>query len=466
VRRWVAVGSSNDAEPRRAGEAAASAALSGRTDAALIMVFCWALYEPEQVLAGIREITGDTPLIGCSTTAIISPGAPTPVPEAAAPTPVPEAAAPTPVPEAAAPTPVPEADAPTPVPEAAAPPAVPTAAGREAAISADVPGAASPRRPPGEDAAGQADHGVVVVALGGAGFSVTTAVGRECSTHPRETGATVAACTATLPEDHSRALLLFTDGLIGGTEEILAGAYGVIGASMPMLGGASSPDPSVTRTFQFHGGEVVSDALVGAAIASDGPFGIGVRHGWSKVGDAMIVTKSSRNEVYTLDDQPAAEAYLRRLGAPPEAFADSSAFELFAERRPIGVRTRSGEVVRHVGSSSRLDSGWLHASGDVPEGGLIWPMVGDLGTVLAAADDAFHDATAALAGVEPLGLIAFDCETRGRFLGVEGRREEVSRMVRSAGSAPLAGLYTWGEIARTKGINGFHNQTLVVLAVG
>jgi len=27
-------------------------------------------------------------------------------------------------------------------------------------------------------------------------------------------------------------------------------------------------------------------------------------------------------------------------------------------------------------------------------------------------------------------------------------------------------LYTWGEIARTKGINGFHNQTLVVLAVG
>jgi hypothetical protein len=34
-----------------------------------------------------------------------------------------------------------------------------------------------------------------------------------------------------------------------------------------------------------------------------------------------------------------------------------------------------------------------------------------------------------------------------------------------AGGAPVAGFYTYGEIARTRGISGFHNQTLVVLAV-
>jgi hypothetical protein len=31
--------------------------------------------------------------------------------------------------------------------------------------------------------------------------------------------------------------------------------------------------------------------------------------------------------------------------------------------------------------------------------------------------------------------------------------------------APVAGFYTYGEIARTRGVTGFHNQTLVVLAV-
>jgi hypothetical protein len=39
-------------------------------------------------------------------------------------------------------------------------------------------------------------------------------------------------------------------------------------------------------------------------------------------------------------------------------------------------------------------------------------------------------------------------------------------MAAGTAPAPVAGLYTWGEIARTRGINGFHNQTLVVLAVG
>lgn len=34
------------------------------------------------------------------------------------------------------------------------------------------------------------------------------------------------------------------------------------------------------------------------------------------------------------------------------------------------------------------------------------------------------------------------------------------------GGAPVAGFYTYGEIARTSGTSGFHNQTLVVLAVG
>jgi hypothetical protein len=109
----------------------------------------------------------------------------------------------------------------------------------------------------------------------------------------------------------------------------------------------------------------------------------------------------------------------------------------------------------------------LHcSSGDIPEGGLIWPMEGDVNTVLQAADDACQDAVARLDGAAPLGLIAFDCETRARFLGRAGCREEVERMSTHAEPAPLAGLYTWGEIARTKGIHGLHNQTLVVLAVG
>ncbi len=47
-----------------------------------------------------------------------------------------------------------------------------------------------------------------------------------------------------------------------------------------------------------------------------------------------------------------------------------------------------------------------------------------------------------------------------------GIREEVARITSFSRGAPVAGFYTYGEIARTHGVNGFHNQTLVVLAFG
>ena len=68
-------------------------------------------------------------------------------------------------------------------------------------------------------------------------------------------------------------------------------------------------------------------------------------------------------------------------------------------------------------------------------------------------------------GHPPLGLVAFDCIARKGVLGGIGVADEVARVARHADGAPVAGFYTYGEIARTQGVSGFHNQTLVVLAV-
>jgi len=62
-------------------------------------------------------------------------------------------------------------------------------------------------------------------------------------------------------------------------------------------------------------------------------------------------------------------------------------------------------------------------------------------------------------------MLAFDCWGRRNLLGADGVRDEVARVTAKVGGAPVAGFYTYGEIARTRGINGYHHQTLVVLAV-
>ena len=163
--------------------------------------------------------------------------------------------------------------------------------------------------------------------------------------------------------------------------------------------------------------------------------------------------------------QPALDVYLERLDAPAEARSDPAAFTRFALTHPLGLSRRSGEEVRFVAGADFFDRSLLCVA-HVPQGGLTWFMDGDDASVLTATDGACRDALAALDGRAPLGLVAFDCIARRGVLGEPGIHTEVDRIASFAGGAPVAGYYTYGEIARTHGISGFHNQTLVVLAVG
>jgi hypothetical protein len=313
---------------------------------------------------------------------------------------------------------------------------------------------------------GPGDAGVVVTALGGPGFAATTASAVNASEDLRAAGAQVAHCAAGANGHPHRVLVLLTDGLAGDQQEIVRGAYGVVGASVPLVGGCAGDDLEMSATYQLHGDRVLTNAVVGAALSSEAPLGIGVRHGWGRVGEPVVVTSSADNRVYLLNDRPALDVYLEHLEPPQDARRDPAAFTRFALTHPLGLSGRSGEDhVRFVGEAD-FDDGSLGFIAEVPQGGLAWFMEGDDGSVLEATGAACDDALALLQGSPPLGLIVFDCIARRGVLGDAGITREVEQVAQSAGGAPVAGFYTYGEIARTRGQSGFHNQTLVVLAVG
>ena len=381
--QWTATGASRDPDARRAGAAAAAEALAG-ADPKLLVVFCSVAYDQEELLAGVAEVVGDTPVIGCST------------------------------------------------------------AGEIAAVG---PGTAS----------------VVVMALGGSGFSVATAAVKTDEGGLRQAGADVAACVTELDPRPHRVLLLLSDGLGGDQQEVVRGAHSVLGAEVPLVGGCAGDDLRMTHTFQFHGSTVMEHAVVGAAIGSEGPIGIGVQHGWRAVGEPMVVTASDGNRVLTLDDHPALDAYLNRLQPPAEVQSDADAFTRFAMTHPLGLTRRSGDEVRFVAGADFAERS-LNCIAALPQGSLAWIMEGDSESVLRATDEACEQALSELGGRAPLGLLTFDCIARRGVLGEDGIVAEVRRIAEFAPGAPIAGFYTYGEIARVRGVNGFHNQTLVVVA--
>jgi hypothetical protein len=307
---------------------------------------------------------------------------------------------------------------------------------------------------------------VVVVALGGDGFSVATSLATDASSDLRSAGEHAASCIDGVDGRAYRALVLLTDGLAGNQQEIVRGAHSVLGAGVPLVGGCAGDDLKMSRTFQLAGDQVLTNAVVAAALGSDAPLGIGVRHGWRRVGDPVLVTRSAGNWVFELDEQPALDVYLNRLAAPEAVRVDPAAFTRFAATHPLGLGRRSGEDhVRFIGEANFEDRS-LGCIAEIPPAATAWFMEGDAESVIAATDSACEDALAPLGDGSPLGLIAFDCIARRGVLGDDGIRHEIGRLATAAGGAPVAGFYTYGEIARTHGAGGFHNQTLVVLAFG
>ncbi|MFM7313047.1 MAG: FIST signal transduction protein [Cyanobium sp.] len=318
----------------------------------------------------------------------------------------------------------------------------------------------------GEIAGGGAlTQSLVLWALGGAGVRVSTGYGESGGQGLRQAALQASACLQSLERLDHTVLVLLSDGLGGDQMEVVRGAYDGANIDVPLVGGCAGDDLAMVQTRQLHGRRVMSGAVVAAAISSRRPLGIGVSHGWVPVSEPMLVTQSRSTVLTSLDDQPALDVYLNFFDPPLAVRENSQAFADFAATHPIGIRRRDRIEMRHI-TGFDLEQRSLVMVAEVPQGALAFLTQGDYASVLDAAAESARSAIAALGDGSPAGLLLFDCVSRRSVFGETHVQEETDLIARTCGQVPMAGFYTYGEIARTKGSGGFHNQTLVTLAIG
>lgn len=308
--------------------------------------------------------------------------------------------------------------------------------------------------------AGPAHDALVVVALGGPGFTVSTTEIADAGRDLRAAGVEAAAALGDVADCPHRLLLLLSDGLAGDQVELVRGAYSIAGAGVPLVGACAGDSLRMQSTGQLHGGRALTGAVVAAAIGSNAPFGVGVGHGWRVGGEPLHVTGATGAEVLTLDGRPALDVYLERSRAPADAHVDPDAFARFAHDRPLGLRRHAGEAQVRLVIGADFERRALRTVAEIPQGGLAWLMQCDPDSAGAAGFAACAEAIAGLHGARPLGLVAFGSAARP---SMEPDRFPVAAHLPGV---PLAGFYGYGEFARARGVTGFHNHALAVLAVG
>jgi hypothetical protein len=258
-----------------------------------------------------------------------------------------------------------------------------------------------------------------------------------------------------------RMAMVFCEGIRMNGSELARGLAEHVDPSVLIAGGLAADGTLFEQTAVYDGTEWSADTAVGVGLYGDDLLvGQGSMGGWDPFGPDRLVTRSMGNTVYSLDDEPALDLYIRYLGPHASGLPGS------ALRFPLSLRLPdSSSVVRTVLSVDE-EARSLTYAGDVPQGGYARLMRANLDRLVDGAMGAAEAAHVDHADAQTLALLV-SCVGRRIVLGprTEEELEVVAEALRPG--TVLAGFYSYGELGRV-GAHGpcrLLNQTMSIATV-
>lgn len=230
------------------------------------------------------------------------------------------------------------------------------------------------------------------------------------------------------------------------SEAVVKNIEKTIGPERIFFGGMAGDDMTFTGTYVFtHSNETDSGLL---ALALDGNkiqlSGMAVT-GWKPMGISRTVTKSIGTRLYTIDEKPAVEMYLKYLGKEEKkADKDFNVFEELGFTYPfITEREPGGEMV--LRSPLKIDhkENALLLETEMPEGTKFWfSMPPDFDIVDEILDEATELKNSKAAEAD--ALLIFSCAGRPPVLGplVTAENNGLAEIWKTpmAGFSPMANM--------------------------
>jgi hypothetical protein len=263
-----------------------------------------------------------------------------------------------------------------------------------------------------------------------------------------------------LPRQGLRGVFLLSDGTQVNGTELVAGIQHVLGPDITITGGLAGDGSSFVSTRVGFNANPEPGRLV--AVGFYGPeirLGYGSVGGWDAVGPERLVTRSTGNTLFDLDDLPALDLYKKYLG--PEA-ANLPASALLCPLRIHPVGKPEASLVRTVIGIDEERKAMIFA-GTIPQGHVAQIMLGHFDHLIAGAGQAAQKA----AFPEAQLAILVSCIGRKLLMGQQ-IADEVEAVHDVLGKAcRLTGFYSYGEIAPLENspFCDLHNQTMTITTI-
>lgn len=300
------------------------------------------------------------------------------------------------------------------------------------------------------------EDSVVVTLFAGEGLQARAGLGRSISEDPQ--AALDAACDDALIEGETpRLLVTLPEGLSRcGADILVEGLNDRVPAGTPVVGGTAGDQWEFSSTHQFFGTEVLSDSLPLLAFYGAVRVSVGVSSGWAPIGHRGVVTEAEGAVVKSIDGLPALAFYQRYLGPHSETTPEY----------PIAVFVAGSETpFLRAPLSGDADTGEILFAGAVPVGASVQISEVITDDMLDACRRSVVSAVEGLEGRTPEGALVFSCAARKQLLGTRTASEVEILTAHIPEGLPVAGFYTYGEIAPQGGqvAADFHNETFVTV---
>lgn len=231
-----------------------------------------------------------------------------------------------------------------------------------------------------------------------------------------------------------------------------------LGDNKIFFGGMAGDDMTFTGSYIFTSHNETKSGIAAIVFNADKITLLGMAiTGWKPMGISRTVTKSIGNKLFTIDDKPAVEMYLKYLGK--EEKKTDHEFKVFEElgfTYPfITEREQGGEMMLKTPLSIEHKENALIMDMDMPEGTKFWfTMPPDFDIVDEVIEEASQIKNVKQSDAD--ALLIFSCAGRQPVLGplVTAENDGLTEVWKT----PMAGFFTYGEYGRTKkGKQEFHS---------
>jgi len=253
--------------------------------------------------------------------------------------------------------------------------------------------------------------------------------------------------------------LLAADGKMLDGETLIHSIEKITGPQVNLFGGMAGDDITFSGTWVFTNSQSTDYGMVVLVLDEDKVSLHGMAlSGWKPVGVFRTATKTEGNLIYTIDNEPALEMYLRFLGEDRSSADDQvSFFDSIGIHYPFQIERENREPKMCAPIGYDKEKKALMCESDVPQGSRFRfstpPDFDIVETVIGKAKELKEKTHA-----EADALLIFSCA--GRLSALGPMAQEENEGLYKIWNAPMAGFYTYGEFGKAvKGKHEFHSTT-------